>query len=328
MPTFCDLGFRRVLDRPLLDLRAVPWAFREPRPRPTIIFPTVLSMAGYTVATPGPLDRFYMYYAPHHSHGIGLATAPHPAGPWTPYAGNPILHLEQVPSLRDHISSPELVYRPDHPEAPFWMYFHGLALSRGGGQQTCLATSADALRWSLYAPEPVLTATAEQTREANTAAYVRIFRRGEWWYGLYKAEKVHGLARSRDGISWEHWPRNPVIAPEASHGEYDRIRHTGLLLEGDTLYIFYSTLVRPDLTREEIRLATLRVAADDWLAWGPLRRHGTVLAPELAWEADDLRDPFPLRYGDALYLYYSGGHEQGIGLAVAPGDALARVPLA
>lgn len=328
MPAFCEPGFRRVLDRPLLDLRAVPWAFQEPRPRPTIIFPTVLDMAGYTAAIPRPLDRFYMYYAPHHSRGIGLATAPHPEGPWTPYAGNPILRLEQVPGLRDHISSPELVYRPDHPEAPFWMYFHGPALPRGGGQQTCLAMSADALRWSVYAPEPVLTATVEQTRDANTAAYVRIFRRGEWWYGLYKAEKVHCLARSRDGISWEHWPRNPVIAPEASEGEYDRIRHTGLLLEGDTLYIFYSTLARPDLSREEIRLATLNVAADGWLEWGPLRRHGTVIAPALNWEANDLRDPFPLRYGDALYLYYSGGHEQGIGLAVAPADALARLPLA
>jgi hypothetical protein len=325
MPAFCDLGFRRVTDRPLLDLRAVPWAFQEPRPRPTIIFPTVLDIAACAAVLPAPLDRFYMYYAPHHSHGIGLATAPHPEGPWTPYAANPVLRLEQVPGLRDHISSPEVVYRPDHLEAPFWMYFHGAALPRGGGQQTCLAMSADGLYWSPYAPEPILTATAEQTRDANTAAYVRIFRRGEWWYGLYKAEKVHCLARSRDGISWEHWPRNPVIAPEAAWSEYDRIRHTGLLLEGDTLYIFYSTLTRPDLTREEIRLATLSLASEDWLAWGPLRRHGTVLAPEFDWEANDLRDPFLLRYGDALYLYYSGGHEQGIGLAIGPGDAPARV---
>ena len=158
---------------------------------------------------------------------------------------------------------------------------------------------------------------AEQTGDENTAAYVRIFPYQGWWYGLYKAEKAHGLARSPDGVTWEHWPRNPLIRPEAAEQEYDRIRHTAILLDGDRLSILYSTLTCPDLSREEIKLASLPLPGRDWLEWGPLERHGVIFAPELPWEAGDVRDPFLLVHDGRLYLYYVGGHEQGIGLARA-----------
>jgi hypothetical protein len=309
--------FRRLGTEPLLDLRAVPWAFAEQPPHPTIIFPTVLDTRSFAGLPAEPLERYYLFYAPHHSRAMGLATAPQPEGPWTPYAGNPFLRLDDVPGLRGHISSPEIVYRPDQSSAPFWLYFHGLALPKGGGQQTCLATSPDLLHWTLTSPDPILTATAEQTGDENTAAYVRVFRYDGWWYGLYKAEKAHGLARSRDGIAWQHWPRNPLIRPEAAEQEFDRIRHTAITLEGDQLFFLYSTLTRPDLSREEIKLASLPLHGADWLEWGPLQRHGVIFAPELPWEAGDVRDPFLLAQGGRRYLYYVGGHEQGIGLARA-----------
>ncbi len=79
-------------------------------------------------------------------------------------------------------------------------------------------------------------------------------------------------------------------------------------MEGDTLFIFYCTPTLPDLSREEITVATMDIAAEDWREWGPVTRHGVVLSPELEWEAGDLRDPFPLVHGDTLYLYYVGGH--------------------
>ena len=316
-----DVGFQRVGSAPLLDLRAVPWAYQEARSRPTIIFPSVVDTAAWPAAFRQPLDRFYLYYAPHHSLAMGLATAPRLEGPWTPYPGNPVLRLDQLSGLRGHLSSPEPVYRPDHHAAPLWLYCHGLAVPQGGGQQTCLATSTDGLHFAQVGDGPILTATAAQTGDENTAAYVRLFRYGGWWYGLYKAEHAHGLARSANGIHWEHWPRNPVIRPEAAHGEYDRIRHTGLLLRGDRLYIFYSTLTRPDLSREEIKLATLPLG-EDWLHWGPLARQGTVFAPDADWEAGDVRDPYPILHNDTLYLFYVGGHEQGIGLTRTSAESI------
>jgi hypothetical protein len=326
-----DLGFRRISDAPLLDLTAVPWCALEERPRPSIIFPSVVDMGALlatagrgaapgatasTASAPGTHDasRYFLYYAPHHSHGMGLATAPHPEGPWTPHPHNPFLRLDDVPGLRGHISSPEIVFRPDQPDEPFWLYFHGDALQKGARQQSCVAASADGLHWRLLSPDPVVR-----------AAYARVFKRGDWFYALLKEERVHCLARSRDGLHWERWPLDPVIQPDAAESEYDRIRHTGILVERDTLYLFYCVPTRPDLSREEIKLATFSVAAGDWLAWGSLHRHGVVFAPAVPWEKNDVRDPFPFRANGSLYLYYVGGGEAGIGLARTGGGALERV---
>jgi hypothetical protein len=322
-----QLGLRRVTDTPLLDQSAVPWCLDEPKPRPTIMFPTVVDTAPWDV--PG-LSRFHMYYAPHRSAGIGLATSDQPEGPWTPHVSNPIVKLSAFPGLSDHLSSPEIVHRPGNPRGPLWLYVHGRMGPRaaGFGQNTCVATSANGVTWRPLSPDPVLTATAEQSGHANSAAYARVFHRGDWLYALYKAETVHGLARSRDGLTWEHWPHNPILSPAPAAGDHAMIRHTGLLLRGDTLVIFYSPLPSPNPEKdgpgEQIKLATLDLSHPDWLQWGPPRRLGTVLSAALSWESGDVRDPYPLILEDTLYLYYVGGHEHGVGLARAPLASLAE----
>jgi hypothetical protein len=295
------------------------------------MFPTVVDVAGVMTQLgrrgPAPVDRFHMCYAPHSSTGVGLATAPRPEGPWTPYPGNPVLRLAAFPGINDHLSSPELVVRPDQADAPFWLYLHGRTGPRaaGFGQHTCVATSGDAVTWQPLSPDPVLTATAEESGHANSAAYARLFRRGDWFYALYKSVEAHGLARSRDGVHWEHWPHNPLLAPNPAAGEPVMIRHTGLLVRGDVLVVFYSSVPGPEGGPEAIKVATVALRGDDWRAWGRPRRRGTVLAPELGWELNDVRDPFAFVHEDTLHLYYAGGHEHGIGLARAPMEALAAL---
>jgi hypothetical protein len=235
--------------------------------------------------------------------------------------------LGAFPGINHHISSPELVLRPDHPGAPFWLYVHGRTGPRaaGFGQHTCVATSLDAITWEPLHPKPILTATPEQSGYRNSAAYARMFQRNGWRYALYKCENVHAIARSSDGLTWEHWPRNPLLAPDPAAGEASMIRHTGLLALGDTLAIFYSDASSRGEERasaEVIRLATLDISNDDWLQWGAPRRHGVIFTAAAEWEAHDVRDPFPLVQGDTLYLYYVGGHEHGVGLATTSLTAL------
>jgi hypothetical protein len=344
VPGQLNLGFERVCDGALLDTSAVPWVDLEPKRRRTVMFPTVVDMRGAgtradtggesgeprSAGTKAPIDAFYMYYAPHRSAGIGLATAPGPEGPWTPYHDNPIVRLEDYPGISDHISSPELVRWPQDKECPYRLYVHGRTGPRaeGFGQHTCLAKSADGVSWQPVSGEPVLTATPEQSGHTNSAAYARMFRRGGWLYALYKSEHTHGLARSQDGVTWEHWLHNPVIGPDEDAGDPFMIRHTGLLVRGDRLLIFYSCNTGPGEQDhgggkvEKIKLATFDVGADDWWDWGGLRRRGVVFSPEREWEAGDARDPFLLVQGETLYLYYVGGHEQGVGLAKTPTAAL------
>jgi len=107
------------------------------------------------------------------------------------------------------------------------------------------------------------------------------------------------------------------------------MRHAGLLVQGSTLYVFWS---RVGDAPEHIMLSMVDLSSpnwDDWVATAPV----DILRPELAWEgasipviaslrgemdiaAHDLRDPYVFRDEDgALYLYYVGGGEKAIGVA-------------
>lgn len=296
------LQFIRVSDKPLLDLSAISWSAK----RTTIMVPTVLDMSQYLAE---PIDRFYMYYAPHHSKAIGVATAPHPEGPWTLYPGNPIISLDQFSGIRGHISALELLYMPN--KAEFLAYPHGSGLE--SGQDTVIGRSVDGINFSEIEGAPIISSDPTGTWEKHGASYLRVFRHNDMVYGIFKSEQEHGLVRSQDGINWDYWPRNPLIRPKAIESEFDRIRHTSVMIKKDTMYMFYSTYTKSDLSCEAIKLATWKLA-DNWEDWGELERWGVVFEAELPWEENNVRDPFILRFGDTVYMYYVGGNEKGIAL--------------
>jgi len=306
------IQFIRVSDQPLLDLSAVPWADRKK----TIMVPTVLDMSRYLSE---PIDRFYMYYAPHHSQGIGLATASHPEGPWTPYPGNPIITLDQFSGIRGHISALEILYQPVG--GRFLAYPHGSGLK--SGQETVIGSSEDGVNFAEIPDAPILSSDPAGTWEKHGASYLRVFRYKGMVYGIFKSEQQHGVVRSQDGINWDYWPRNPLIEPVAAESEFDRIRHTSVIIIQDILYFLYSTYTKSDLSCEVIKLATWTLT-DDWNDWGELKRWGPVFEPELSWEENNVRDPFLLQYDDTVYMYYVGGNEKGIALAKIPYEVLSK----
>ncbi|MBD3180778.1 hypothetical protein GF312_00700 [Candidatus Poribacteria bacterium] len=303
MSSLPKIRITRVKDKPLLDLSAVPWANR----RKTIMVPTVLDMSRYTIES---LDRFYMYYAPHHSKGIGLATSPHPEGPWTPYKENPIITLDQFPGIKGHISALEMTCLKD--KGIFLCYPHGSGLK--SGQDTVIGSSKDGITFEAISDAPILSSDPSCKWEQRGASYLRVFEYKDTIYGIFKSEKMHGLVKSKDGIHWEYWPRNPLIEPLAEEKEYDRIRHTSVIIVDDVLFMFYSTYTKSDLSCESIKLATCTLT-DNWKNWGKLKRWKEVFTPELDWEENNVRDPFLLKYGDIVYMYYVGGNEKGIALA-------------
>ena len=112
------------------------------------------------------------------------------------------------------------------------------------------------------------------------------------------------------------------------------MRHAGLLVEGSTLYVFWS---RVGDAPEKLLLSQIDLSKPDWDQWqatAPVE----ILSPQQNWEganieiqaslrgemditAHELRDPYVFRDVDsALYLYYVGGGEKAIGVArlVAP----------
>jgi len=300
--------FERVSDQPLLGVEAVPWCAPKKvmkganmpeaasEVRRTIMHPSAIDLKKWTSDAPA---RFAMYYAPHHSEGIGMATARSLAGPWTPLSENPIVELNSFSGFKGHISAPDVIFLPE--EQRFRMYFHGG--THGAGQQTGLATSQDGIHFAVYSQDPILK-----------YPYLRLFRRDSVFYGVVRVGNDLGLVRSDDGITWEDWPRGLLLCTGDQQQEYDRLRHHAVWIVGDRLYLYYCTYTKPDLSVEAIKLATMDISGD-WSDWPMPTRRGVALGPELDWERGNIRDPYLIEADGGLFMFYVGGNEIGIALA-------------
>ena len=306
--------FTRVSDRPLLDLDAIRWPVKNP----TINYPTVIEAPRWISQ---PLDRLYMYYASHHGMALGLASSPAPEGPWTVHGR--IIRLDDAPMIAGHISSPDALV--DEPARRVYLYYHG-SNAAGRGQVMGGAVGYDGLHFEVENPKPlILPSEQEGAWDSICAAYLRPFRLGERIFGLYMGNggagvpgvsyNCQGILRSSDYAHWERVREEPLLAPDERQ-DWGTIRHSAVHVRDPRMFdVYYSTRTGPDLQREVLRMAHVdaSVPPSQWQA----EKLGTVLEPELEWEGADLRDPYPFEWQGRLYLFYAGGLEAGIGLAVA-----------
>ena len=250
---------------------------------------------------PNPLGRYYLYFAHHQGTFIRLAYAERVEGPYRIHAPG-TLRLAQT-GCRGHIASPDA--HVDEERREIRMYFHGPVHGKSG-QYSFVACSRDGLAF-------------EPKAEPLGEPYMRVFRWGGWHYALAMSIKDSGVfLRSRNGI--EPFERGP--APFIPH-----MRHNALLLDGDTLRVFYSVVKQAP---EHIVCSALRLTPD-WSAWKPAPP-ASVLKPEMDWEGADaphvpseygaihepawqLRDPCVFREGGATYLLYSVAGERGLAIA-------------
>ena len=306
--------FRRVSDEPILGLDAMRW----PAAGPSVMFPTVIAAPAWLS---DPLDALWMYYASHTGAGLGLATAPAPEGPWT--VREPVFMLEDAPMLRGHVSSPDVLI--DEAAERVYLYYHGINAA-GAGQVMGCAVSYDGRHFEVENPDPLILPSRRPGHwDSRSTAYLRPFRVGDRIFGLYMgnggqvdapgvAHNCQGILRSDDYLHWRRVREEPLLAPDGER-DFGTVRHVGVQVCGDLLDVYYSTRDSAALDREVIRLARVEMTPppEEWRA----ERLGTVLEPELPWEGADLRDPYPFQWRGRLYLFYAGGLEAGIGLAVA-----------
>lgn len=275
--------------------------------------PSLVKVPGWVEA---PLGRYYLYFAHHNGGYIRLAYADALTGPWKTHEPGSLQHAQSFfpPELdladvsklppgfvvsTPHIASPDVVI--DEEQQRFVMYYHGIRRDRS--QVTRVATSSNGIDF-------------EARDEVVGNPYFRAFRHGDWHYGMAMPGVFY---RSRDGISgFESGPR--LFAPN--------MRHAALLVEGDTLTVFYTNV------GEEPPERILAAAVDlskDWMEW-EATPPSVVLEPERDYEGADLplvasirgeitararqlRDPTIYAEDGRLYLLYSVAGESGIGLA-------------
>ncbi|MEL6255301.1 MAG: hypothetical protein AAFR87_25050 [Bacteroidota bacterium] len=299
---------------------------------------------------PHPLGKYYLYFAHHKGPYIRLAYADSLSGPWKVYDSEimPLFksglatktssessgisdlikytHLteglalyqigadarkawkeRQEENIRSsapttpHIASPEVIV--DHEHKKIRLYYHGVI--EGSLQMTKVAESEDGLD---FEAKPGILGLP----------YMRIFS----YRGAYYGMAMPGiLYRSKDGLKDFEVRHRWLFSTE--------VRHIGLHLEGEDLYIFFSKVGD---SPERILYTRMNLHSEDWNDWAaePPRE---LIRPERVWEGaslskkaslrgamgeavNQLRDPDIFQdTDDKLYLLYTGAGEQAIGIA-------------
>lgn len=287
-----------------------------------IIFPEMDDSIGSNINGPSlikapgrvknPLGRYYLYFSHHHGKYIRLAYTENLNGPWRIYRDG-TLKLNQTPCY-DHIASPDVHIHPD--QGSVLMYYHGLTLGSLdpvlrpllriipslGRQKTFCAVSADGIHF-------------ESRRDILGASYFRVF----FWGGYYYALAMPGIFyRSRNGL--EHFVKGPTLFGR-------NMRHAGILVRGDTLFVFYSNV--GDVP-EHILVSKIKLTSN-WLEWKaeppqsvffpeetyegaglPLRKSSRGTAHQ---DMRELRDPYLFEENNHTYILYSIAGESGIAIA-------------
>ncbi len=133
-------------------------------------------------------------------------------GEWARYAGNPLITEGTSGQWDDHGATFGSVIWDDT-AGEFRMYYHGFSFT--GVHQIGLATSPDALNWTKYGGNPVMT-PGPAAWDGQSVRVPMVWKEGPTDYRMiYTGNGSGGMqvgyATSTDGISWTKSASNPVF---------------------------------------------------------------------------------------------------------------------
>jgi predicted GH43/DUF377 family glycosyl hydrolase len=199
--------------------------------------------------------------------GFMLVTADNPYGPFVPYSKNPaykhFTHAHEFDLLR-----------VDHPDYRYMLFYSGYTpepKTGSSGDRGYLLYSDDLKKWREHPTNPVFS---PQTLDDWDAVHVRprsLTKIEDTWYLWYegcnnwkpsKDSKHHGwwdtvgLARSKDLVNWEHYPRNPTLPGLGiSSKQFDSnwVGWPRMVVKGDMAYVFYTGNARVGLRKIPVK---------------------------------------------------------------------------
>lgn len=232
---------------------------------------TLVMVNGATRTPDGRIAITYMGFDGKTWSGIGLATGDRPEGPFTKYAGNPVLRAD--PNSWDTVIHEHTLYRDGDRYVLFYTGFDGHKGDRGG-----LAYSHDLIHWTKDPANPVFVDEGPYRWSSLHLRPRSLFRRNEYFYLFYEGAGTRpkfskhesgvglkeqlvfdsvGLARSKDLYHWEVFPWNPAI-PQTGGKTFDAL-WTGwpLAVQGpDRLFVYYAASDAWGFARKQGRVST------------------------------------------------------------------------
>jgi predicted GH43/DUF377 family glycosyl hydrolase len=161
-------------------------------------------------------------------------------------------------------------------------------------------------------PEPVLTRGAPGAWDAVDVLNPAVVQHRGLLYNFYSGfdgRAWHtGLATSQDGLRWDKQGR--ILSPDPGTWEGDYIAANGAALVVDGQFFYGYQAGNPP----RIGLAT----SPDGRRWRKLPAPVLVTGPRGSWDERGVADPYILRAGEALYMYYLGqdrARRQRLGVA-------------
>jgi predicted GH43/DUF377 family glycosyl hydrolase len=221
----------------------------------------------------------------------------------------------------DDINRPVVVHREDG----YYMWYTGQAK---GHSKIGYAKSRDGIHWIRQSDKPVLESSLPWEGVAAMCPHVmwdEKERKWKMWYsaGTQYEPNAIGYATSPDGLVWEKYASNPVLAPDPSNNwESNRVSAAQVIHWKGWYYAFYIGF--RDIDHAQIGMARSKNGITDWIkhADNPIVRP----TPD-GWDADACYKPYAV-YGHGRWmLWYNGRREhlEQIGLVTRSSDSLGFV---
>lgn len=294
-----------------------------------------------------PSALYYLYFAHHQGDYIRMAWSDNLLGTYHLYgvgSGFPVgqrgvldlgaddrIDLDNSITIHKHVASPDV--HVDDSNKQIILYFHGPTLEPGG-QRTFVSTSPDGLSFQDSILPVILGGSYFKVFEYKDTLY-SVDNRAD----IYRGGHVYNPWSIPPGFDFMEmlWSQNEIDPfqkdldqdPDLA-GSAIQIRHVGVHVEEDTLFVFYS---RIGDSPERIMLSAIRLDDRTFEEWDPTYPPREILHPEYDWEGyylpiqpseggsakinvHQLRDPDVFEDIDgSLYLLYTGSGEGAIGIA-------------
>ena len=220
--------------------------------------PTGIYCSGAVVTPDGKIAVLWAAQNFPYWGGFGVAFADHPLGPFQKFPGNPVYKFVSHAHEFD-------VVRTDEPGRRYLMFFSGFTEkpSRGpAGDRGYILYSDDLIHWENHESNPVF---GPETLDNWDAVHVRprsLNRIDDTWYLWYEGANhwdpptlvgdgtrvagwwdTVGLARSKDLVNWEYYPRNPALpAMGVSKEQFDTswVGWPRMFIKNEVGYVYYT----------------------------------------------------------------------------------------